>query len=557
VEAMHDCLKFLHNAGDDQIVDIVILDVFSNIKDFRKLAIVVDNIRIHKLVNHENIITIIGRVIRPNLPVVYLSPQLRPEYGWLPRLLASFGTEPSAGLVGVRIVGNDSLLRHGGILADASDNPAVFGSLQPAGRSEYRVLRQVEAVGAFSFAISASAIETIKCTNSLLNIEPRTTLGNMSLDLCLRIRRGGMKIFMQSTVTAICPETLNITDYVADLSSDVNAVEWLQSQWRSRTPLHKSIGTALVIGSGTPSFAVALDHYSHLKFLRGLGYRIVIFHNSEIQMNDSSVRDLEEVGIEIVVLPQYASISSFLFECGSQLHLVHIADAQNSSRLADRVRLLAPHAMLIVGDRVPEAVPWQSENPVFLRQILDQRRSTATYKQRSGIALIVDSSKASQVDGLSWFLEMVLPMIRNARSDIPIHLVFDGSFTNLSTTITMTIDPYIVWHQTVDAIFHLSVRATLMPMRFGAPDTVQIATWLSLGVPMVANRSVHADWMGDDLLSLADTAPEIAASLVMLHDSEELWVARSAYGALQRRERFARDAAFALYCQHLCNQDRS
>ncbi len=601
--SVHRCLTSLHQSGLDRIAEIVLLDGDRTPSDMMLLPALVRNLRI---VPHEPgraLLSTLATLAIADRPLVYLSPHLRPEPDWLDRLIATLVREPEAGLVSGRVVGQDGLLRHGGLLADDQDRPASFGAMDNAARPEFGFLRAVEAVGALGFAVRGELVQAIAHADGM-EFDP----GLAVLDLCLRLRKIGHQILVQPTATALCDDAVDISQREANLPLPQPVASTLVDAWQARTRIPPYVGHALVIDTIIPSHdrdAGSLATLEHLQILRGLGYRVTFAATQGIAPDDPQALHLEGLGIELVRQPEAASITAYLLKHGAWLDLVQIWRHTNAGPFLERVRSLAPRARLIfspadlhhvrearraelTGGNAAMATDIRNQEllcasaadvtivhsdmefdllraglgPEFdrnrlrlLRWIARPIAAPSNFAARSGICFLGSFAHTPNQDGLRWFLTAILPHLRaneiSADAPIQLHIAGPDLPSELAAEIAALADPNIVVHGWVEDLAKLfsNIRLSVAPLRYGAGFKGKIATSLSFGVPVIAT-AIAAEGTGlhdGEGIIVADGALAFAKAIIRLHTTKSMWCEQAQRTVERCRALYSPDAAIDVY----------
>ena len=154
LETIHRCLAALHETGADGLADIVLLDDGSHGGEAALLPAVVRNlhyVRVPAAGGGMAARNAVAAGARGAL-VAWLAPQVRVTPGWLEAVLATFAGEPDAAAVGAKVVRDDGLLHHTGILLGPDGTLGDPGRLAAADDPEYASPRAVHGFGDVAFA---------------------------------------------------------------------------------------------------------------------------------------------------------------------------------------------------------------------------------------------------------------------------------------------------------------------------------------------------------------------------------------------------------------------
>ncbi len=599
---LHRCLEALREAGVDRHAEIVLVDDAARSARGHETALlpsIVRNLRYLRLDEGADIASCLNELARSahtNM-LVYLDPRVFPETGWLEALANTMGREADAAVIGSRVIGRDGLLRHAGLLTQAQAWPTAFGVLTPAGSAELRFLRPIEAVGALAFGIRRAALLEAG------GFQPGfTTSGHAALDLCLRLRAAGHAILLQPAAAALCDDAADLATAVPDLGLPSEDTSRILARWFAATapalPAVRFVGHALIIDNEIPRpnrDAGSVSAMEQMLLLRRLGYRVTFAAAGGGQEVEADASFLQHHGIEVVQQPSYTSVSDYLTRCGLELDLVQVYRYMNAAMFLDRVRTLAPNAKLIFSpadlhhvremrhanlrglvntEAATQAIRDQELHCIrqsdatilnsdfefgllsgevaadklrLLRWVSHPSPSTRGFATRSGIGFIGSFRHGPNDDGVSWFVETVMPQLRSLRPGIVLHIA--GS--DMPERVRALAADDVVVHGWVDDLADLfaNLRLTVAPLRYGAGFKGKVATSLAHGVPVVGTTVAFE---GTGLvegfgIAVADQASEIAAQILRLHDDEALWQIASQRALDSCRSLYSPEAALGVY----------
>jgi hypothetical protein len=355
IAELRACLQHLHGQGTDQHAEIILFDRGTSLEP-ALLHATVRNLRI-AADQEADLPTWIARLARPDVPIVFLAPLLRPDPFWLDHLLSVHQANPNAAVIGGLVVGlQDGLLRSAGIDAGDGDIPRESGQLELSGNPAYRCLRKVEAVSALGFLISADAIASAPHRRNQMVSQGLT---EAVLDLCLQFRKTGRDILVQPAAVAHCADGADLDPHLPDFGRcDAN----LQAAWQARPPLIPPIGRILVIDDRLPTPG---PHIDFLLMLHAAEFAVTVAATSAIA-RDADAEWLESRGIAVFRPHEAGSISAMLLGEGIRFDIIAFMAKQPPAVLIERANLLAPHARLI-----------QIARPSRMQATHDQRQPNA------------------------------------------------------------------------------------------------------------------------------------------------------------------------------------
>lgn len=149
--------------------------------------------------------------------------------------------------------------------------------------------------------------------------------------------------------------------------------------------------------------------------------------------------------------------------------------------------------------------------------------SVPGFAARSGLLFVGSFEHAPNLDGLSWFVADILPLIRRQRPDVTLTVVGNGAGADVWALGGDGVD-VVGW---VPEISEQLGRARVMvaPLRFGAGVKGKVTQSLAHGLPVVTT-SVGAEGVGNgaaDGLLVADDAASFAARVLSLYDDPDQW----------------------------------
>jgi hypothetical protein len=200
LETIHRCLAALHETGTDGLADIVLLDDGSHGGEAALLPAVVRNLHYVRVPAHGG-----GMAARNAVAagargalVVWLAPQVRVMPGWLDAVLATFADEPDAAAVGAKVVRDDGLLHHTGILLGPDGTLRDPGRLAAADDPEYDSPRAVHGFGDVAFALRR---DMMAAAGGFATGFASPT--HAAFDLCMRLRDAGRQVLYQPLAVAV------------------------------------------------------------------------------------------------------------------------------------------------------------------------------------------------------------------------------------------------------------------------------------------------------------------------------------------------------------------
>ena len=167
------------------------------------------------------------------------------------------------------------------------------------------------------------------------------------------------------------------------------------------------------------------------------------------------------------------------------------------------------------------------------------------FAQRKDLVFVGGFRHPPNGDGVRWFVEAVLPLLRERLPEVVFHCI--GS--EPTAEIFALQQPGVVIHGHVANLDPAmqGIRIAVAPLRFGAGVKGKINLSMAHGQPVVAT-SIAIEGMhladGEDVL-VADDATAFAEALLRLYQDEALWNRLSANGLLNVSRHFSMQAAAA------------
>jgi O-antigen biosynthesis protein len=151
------------------------------------------------------------------------------------------------------------------------------------------------------------------------------------------------------------------------------------------------------------------------------------------------------------------------------------------------------------------------------------RPVSTPFAPRAGIAFVGGFKHAPNVDAARWFVDEVLPTVRQIAPEIECQLVGSDLTDELRRDLTRAGVTILGQIKNLDEIFE-SVRLTVAPLRFGAGLKDKVLRSLAAGLPCVGTTEAFRGMV--DLpcavthMCIADTPSELAAAIVQMHRDE-------------------------------------
>ena len=234
LETIYRCLAALHETGADGQADIVLLDDGRRGGEAALLPTVVRNLHYVRVPAHASIVAARNEVAmagRGTL-VAWLAPQVRVMPGWLDAIVATFAGEPDAAAVGGKVVRDDGLLHHTGILLGPDGMLRDPGRLAAADDPEHDAPRAMHGFGDVAFALRR---DMMAAAGGFATGFASPT--HAAFDLCMRLRGRGQHVLYQPLAMAVwSDEGAPAPPPVPDLSLQDEDSRQLRQRWVSLAP---------------------------------------------------------------------------------------------------------------------------------------------------------------------------------------------------------------------------------------------------------------------------------------------------------------------------------
>ncbi|MCM2481095.1 methyltransferase domain-containing protein [Burkholderia glumae] len=152
-------------------------------------------------------------------------------------------------------------------------------------------------------------------------------------------------------------------------------------------------------------------------------------------------------------------------------------------------------------------------------------RSTVPFAERSGVLFVGGFAHRPNIDAVMFLVKEIWPIVRRSLPDIELRIVGSGVTAEVAALADPAQKVVIVgFVEDLDTVTS-AARLSVAPLRFGAGIKGKVVSSLLAGLPSVLSR-VASEGMGlvpgEQMLS-GDSAEEIAAAIVALHEDAALW----------------------------------
>jgi GT2 family glycosyltransferase len=536
--------------------------------------------------------------------LVFLNNDTEVTGGWLDALHQTFINDPTAGLVGAKLVFPNGTLHEAGSLIFRDGSAMNYGRGEDPSHPAYNMLRDVD------YCSGACVMIPTELFRRLSGFDPLYAPAYYEDgDLAFRVRQLGLRVLYQPFAAVIHHEggTSGTDVSQGPKRFQVLNQEKFRDRWHATLasyparpagggavdPNRQGRKRALVIDHGIPrpdrdSGSVRMDHL--LTLLQRAGFQVTLYAE-DVESAGEYATTLQRRGIEVLYPPWVRSLRSHLAEHGRRYDLAILSRRDPAESHLAVVRELAPRAFVAFDTVdlhfVRETLAAKLERDRAALALAKQRQaSELSLMRRSDVTIVVSASDARllacehgiadavvisnvhevvttapsfstrrdlvfvgyfahapNVDGLLWFAREVLPLVRPRLPGVRVHVI--GA--EPPKALEQIGSDILHIHGRVANLEHYldAARVMIAPLRFGAGVKGKITQSLSRGLPIVAT-SVAVDGMelctGAHVL-VADTPEAFAAGVEQLYRDEELWTRLSHGGREVARRLYSIDAA--------------
>ncbi len=520
--------------------------------------------------------------------------------GWLEALLEPF-SDSRTGIVGAKLLNpNGSLQEAGGILW-RDGHSYSYGHGENPDLPQYTYRRAVDYCSGTCLMIPLSLWERVG------GMDRRYSPGFYEdRDLCFSVYALGFNVIFQPTARVIHSDDESLTreplpDHIQLQAINRNKFveKWAQALKEQHTPGPATLFKArertsnkhiLVIDHRCPTFdrdSGSLRMLNMLQILQELGYTVA-FWPDDLAHDAKYTRKLQDLGIEtfygdldfeayiaehgdkfdVVLLSRPVTAKKYLQLVKKYSNAQTIFDTVDLHFVRERRRLelevaqwknleffLAEEAdtTFVVSPTELEILSNErfSNKLAVISNIHSLEPCTKSYSDREGLMFIGGFAHPPNEEGIIWFIDYILPVIRRQLPGIHLTIVGSDPSERLKAMASsqITVTGYV---EDVSSYFN-NCRVFVSPLRHGAGVKGKIGQSFSFGLPVVTT-SIGAEGMqlidGHNAL-ISDSETEFARKVVDLYTDKFLWHRLSTNGRQVINEQFSADTVRVALAQAL------
>ncbi len=518
-----------------------------------------------------------------------------PQPGWLPALLDAFARREGLGMAGAILLGPDGHIAAAGLAIRPDGGLAPLGHGERPDHPDVASLAPVEALPLGAAMLPGEIWHRFGGLDEAIAV-PALALA----DLALRLRQAGLGVACQPFARLVAPPA-------PPPAPDPWAEAFGRWRLRRRRATLGHGLAVLGLAPPPPPRALVVDNFVPtpdrdsgsgdihwmLRILVAFDYEVTLLPAGDLARADGYVDDLRRHGVRVVADGFAASAEDFLARAPAPFDLVMLyRGSLAAGRLLDRLVAHSPQARLVFNTVDLHFLRLEREavlarSPAMLEQAFAAEQAElaaiaradcsvllssaeqrliadllpraptrvipiardipgrrAPFGPRAGVLFVGSFRHQPNVDAILWFTREIWPLIRQR---LPTTLAIVGADAPPGVlALASEHDGISLRGHVEDLDAELArCRLTVAPLRFGAGIKGKIVSSLAAGVPCVAS-AVAAEGM--DLtdgvhLCLAATPQDFAASVIAVHQQEQLWNALSDGGLAFARETFSVGAA--------------
>jgi GT2 family glycosyltransferase/glycosyltransferase involved in cell wall biosynthesis len=583
-----DCLESLQTQVSDSVsYEVIVVDNAS--KDSSRLLAKVKGLKYIRNAMNEGFVggCNSGASKATGKYIVFLNNDALVTPNWLESLVSTIESSSQIGLVGSKILYPDGRLQEAGGIIYNNGTGANYGKNDHPDRYQYNYVREVdycsgasiivarelfESFGGFdelyapayyedtdlAFKVRAAGLKVLYQPESVIYHIEGATSGTDTSSGFKKYQTINHKKFLRRWSTVLKDQHYGSAD------------EYLARD-RSGQKL------ALIVDEHTPTpdkDSGSVRMFRIIRLLQELGYKVTFFPNYP-KKQPKYTAELQQLGVEIVYGP--AAFETFIEQYGQyydavflsrprigsyyldlcqaycakakimydtvDLHYLRLgrqADfedpslreqfltASRKSEVLEKHLIAEADTALVVSDMEKAILEKDGFTNIAILSnvhILNQHAYEVPFKQRGGLLFVGGFAHLPNIDAITWFVDMVLPIVLKALPDIKLHVV--GSDMPISLKKQLKGKPGVIVEGFVEDLEPIltATRVFVAPMRYGAGVKGKIGQAIEFGIP-VATTSIGAEGMflkdRESCLESNDPAG-FAKNVIELYRDEQTW----------------------------------
>jgi O-antigen biosynthesis protein len=605
-ELTYGCLEAIAAHIDAPSYEVIIVDDCSTDATGRMLA-TVDGARVVRNTKQLGFIGACnaGAAAARGDYLVFLNNDTQVQPGWLRELRDTFDAEPTAGIVGSKLVYPDGRLQEAGGIVWRDGRAALVGRFQDPESPKYTYLRRTDYCSGASIMIPRALFESLGGFDPLF-----APAYYEDTDLACRVRQAGREVFYQPLSVVVHYEGMTAgTDVNRGVKRhQVLNEEKFQARWTPHLSEHAEATAPLdvVKDRGARGRVLVIDAvmlqpdrdsgslrmFNLVVLMRRLGFKVT-FMPSNLDALGEYGATLRRRGIEVLHAPHVTDPGAFLDEHASEYDLIILSRPDVASPLLARARKAAPRARIVYdtvdlhhvrqrreallaadADLLRKSDERRDEELALVRladetwvvsdvekrgleedltdarirvvsNVHDVPGSARPFAARRDLMFIGGFGHPPNTDAVLYFVREILPRIHERLPELRLYVVGNAPPESIRALASF----HVVVTGFVSELekYLAGCRLTVAPLRYGAGVKGKINMSMAHGVPVVATPlAVEGMQLVDGQHALVGgDAASFADAVVRLHEDELLWTSLSQNGIAHTERHFSFAAATA------------
>jgi GT2 family glycosyltransferase len=598
------CLRSLAAHPPRMPVEIIVVDDGSS-DDTEASLLQVTGLRYHRRRSNGGFIAACndGAAIARGEYLVFLNNDTIPQPGWLDALLETFADHPQCGLAGAQLLYPDGRLQEAGGIVFADGSAANYGRFESPGEPRLACVREADYCSGAAIALPRRLFEQLGGFDT--RYAP-AYYEDTDLAFAVRAA-GYQVLYQPASRVVHMEGATAGTDTSSGIKAyQVRNREVFRAKWRDALAHHPAPGsdpedaahrgqrrTVLVIDESTPHpdrDSGSLRLVNLFRLLREEGAHVV-FLPADRAYDDAWTPALQQLGVEVWHAPFVERATSWLRRHGCRFDTVVVCRHFVAREFLPALREHAPRARIVfdsidlhylrerrgaelAGDpallRAAERTRelelevvahcdatlvvsgierdlLAADAPGATVEVLSNLHRVAgpglAFDRRHDLVFVGGFRHPPNADAVAWFVESVLPRIRQRLPEVRFHCV-GGDVPDAIAMLAA--HPGVVVHGHVADIapFMDGARVAVAPLRYGAGVKGKVNLSMAHGQPVVATacavEGMHLQ-AGEDVL-VADDAESFADAVVLAYRDAALWQRLAANGLRNVERHFSLDA---------------